>query len=346
MSDTDLELLNRYATHQSEDAFSELVHRHVALVHSAALRQVRSRNSRKRSPSPSSWISPGGSTDRSRHPSARLASSGDSSHRRGCHSSGIRRQTREQIAVELNSMNAATADWTRIEPLLDEALESSAKRTAPAIPPSLLRAPSVSRSGVCLGTTDDAAQSGSNALLRLRDFLGRHGVAVSSGVLATLLSKQVVEATPCTWSLPFERRSGHSPRPWPYLPCLHSRPGSTFIPPFPLFTIPGVALLAVATVLVVRTWTPRWTRTPERGGEPGASRRGEQPNRGERPTTPGDADREPNPLELLLGVQKARRGIQAGTTEYEGLRSAVLHAPIRRPTRIQLTHLRPNPNPQ
>jgi len=42
MSDTDLELLARYIRHHAEDAFAEIVRRHLDLVHSAALRQVRS----------------------------------------------------------------------------------------------------------------------------------------------------------------------------------------------------------------------------------------------------------------------------------------------------------------
>src|SRR5258706_9525037 len=42
MSDTDLELLACYARQHSEDAFAEIVRRHLDLVHSAALRQVRS----------------------------------------------------------------------------------------------------------------------------------------------------------------------------------------------------------------------------------------------------------------------------------------------------------------
>ena len=42
MSDTDLQLLARYARHHAEDAFAEIVRRHLDLVHSAALRQARS----------------------------------------------------------------------------------------------------------------------------------------------------------------------------------------------------------------------------------------------------------------------------------------------------------------
>src|ERR1043165_5949202 len=42
MSDTDLELLARYTRHHAEEAFAEVVRRHLDLVYSAALRQVRS----------------------------------------------------------------------------------------------------------------------------------------------------------------------------------------------------------------------------------------------------------------------------------------------------------------
>src|SRR5882672_6302454 len=42
MSDTDVELIARYTRHHAEDAFTEIVRRHLDLVHSAALRQVRS----------------------------------------------------------------------------------------------------------------------------------------------------------------------------------------------------------------------------------------------------------------------------------------------------------------
>ncbi len=42
MSETDVELLARYTRQRAEDAFEELVRRHLGLVYSAALHQVRS----------------------------------------------------------------------------------------------------------------------------------------------------------------------------------------------------------------------------------------------------------------------------------------------------------------
>src|SRR3984957_18666397 len=42
MAANDLELLGQFAREQSQDAFTELVNRHLSLVYSAALRQVRS----------------------------------------------------------------------------------------------------------------------------------------------------------------------------------------------------------------------------------------------------------------------------------------------------------------
>src|SRR5438093_6166069 len=43
MNETDLELLARYTKGRAEDAVAEIVRRHLDLVHSSALRQVRSR---------------------------------------------------------------------------------------------------------------------------------------------------------------------------------------------------------------------------------------------------------------------------------------------------------------
>jgi len=117
MSDTDLELLARYTRRGAEDAFAEIVRRHLDLVHSAALRQVRSpqlaeevaqstflklaQHARRLAPDTilSAWLYQ--VTRREAIDVVRREA---------------RRQLREQVATEMNAMNATAADWTHIEP--------------------------------------------------------------------------------------------------------------------------------------------------------------------------------------------------------------------------------------
>src|SRR6185503_11186879 len=125
MADTDLDLLARYTRHGTDDAFAELVRRHLDLVHSAALRQIRS-------PQLAEEVVQSVFTDLARN-AHRLAldtilsawlyqvtrrTAIDVVRREA------RRQLHEQMATEMNALNASTADWTHIEPLLDEAMHA------------------------------------------------------------------------------------------------------------------------------------------------------------------------------------------------------------------------------
>src|ERR1039458_6027246 len=125
MSDTDLQLLARYTRQNAEDAFAELVRRHLDLVFSAALRQIRS-------PQLAEEVAQSAFTDLARQ-AHRLApdtfltawlyqvtrrTSIDVVRREA------RRRLREHVACELNAMNATAADWTHIEALLDDAMQA------------------------------------------------------------------------------------------------------------------------------------------------------------------------------------------------------------------------------
>src|SRR5512147_2426001 len=108
-----------------QDAFTALVDRHLNLVYSAALRQVRS-------PQLAEEISQSVFTQLARHavslkPGTILAAW---LHQVTHHAaidvirSESRRQAREQIACEMSRvMDENPVDWTQIEPLLDQAVQ-------------------------------------------------------------------------------------------------------------------------------------------------------------------------------------------------------------------------------
>src|SRR5205807_10349377 len=125
MTANDLELLEQYAAGDSEAAFAELVHRHLDLVYSAALRQVRS-------PQLAEEVAQSVFTDLSRNagrlkPDTVLTAWLYQVARRSAVDvvrRESRRQLREQLAVELADMNAQPSLWNQIEPMLEEAMES------------------------------------------------------------------------------------------------------------------------------------------------------------------------------------------------------------------------------
>jgi len=198
MSDTDLQLLARYTRDHAEDAFAEIVRRHLDLVHSAALRQVRSpqlaeevaqsvftdlaRNARRLAPDTilTAWLYQ--VTRRTAIDVVRREA---------------RRQLREQIATEMNAMNATTADWTHIEPLLDEAMHALDETDRAAVLLRYFENKSLREVGATLGTSDDAAQKRvTRAVERLREFFTKRGVTVGAGGLAVVISANAVQAAP------------------------------------------------------------------------------------------------------------------------------------------------------
>jgi RNA polymerase sigma factor (sigma-70 family) len=198
MSDTDLQLLARYTGQHAEDAFAELVRRHLDLVFSAALRQVRS-------PQLAEEVAQSAFTDLARQ-ARRLApdtiltawlyqvtrrTAIDVVRRES------RRQLREQVACELNAMNTAAADWTQIEPLLDEAMHALEETDRTAVLLRYFENKSLREVGQTLGTNEDAARKRvSRAVERLREFFAKRGVTVGASGLVIAISANAVQAAP------------------------------------------------------------------------------------------------------------------------------------------------------
>src|SRR5713101_6886812 len=115
---SDLELLQHYARNKCEESFTALVNRHLNLVYSATLRQVRS-------PQLAEEVVQSAFMDLARQaqtlaPDTILTAWLYQVTRRTAINvvrREARRQLREQIATEMNAVNATATDWTHIEPL-------------------------------------------------------------------------------------------------------------------------------------------------------------------------------------------------------------------------------------
>ena len=198
MTADDLDLLRQYAAEKSEDAFTALVNRHLNLVYSAALRQVRSaqlaeevaqsvfsdlaRSAAKLKPDTilTAWL-----YEVARRTAIDLLRK------------EARRQLRERAALEMNAMNSSASDWTQLEPLLDEAMDALEATDRAAVLLRYFENKSLRDVGQALGTTDDTAQKRvSRAVERLRAFFASRGVSVGAGGLAAVISANAVQAAP------------------------------------------------------------------------------------------------------------------------------------------------------
>ena len=193
----DTQLLRDYAEAKSQDAFAELVRRHLDLVYSAALRQVRS-------PQLAEEISQSVFTDLARaadqlKPDTVLTAWLYQVARRTAIDvirRESRRQARERLAVEMAAMNTS-ADWTHIEPLLDDAMETLDEPDRAAILLRFFENKSLREVGQSLGTSDDAAQKRvSRAVERLREFFSKRGIAIGASGLIVLVSANAVQSAP------------------------------------------------------------------------------------------------------------------------------------------------------
>jgi RNA polymerase sigma factor (sigma-70 family) len=198
MSETDLQLLERYHRDHAEEAFAELVHRHINLVYSAALRQ-------SRSPQLAEEISQSVFSDLARNagklkPNTILTAWMYQVTRRTAIDvirQEARRQLREQIATEMNAMNASAEEWTQIAPLLDEAMSSLDESERAVVLLRYFENKSLREVGNTLGISDDSAQKRvSRAVERLRQILMKRGVTVGVSGLAAVVSTHAVQAAP------------------------------------------------------------------------------------------------------------------------------------------------------
>jgi RNA polymerase sigma factor (sigma-70 family) len=198
MSDTDLELLASYAREKGDDAFAEIVRRHLDLVYGAALRQVRSPQLAEEV-AQCVFLELASQASRFSSDTILAAWLYKVTHRISLNflRGEIRRQVREQTALQMNAMDANTADWNEIEPLLDEGMHSLEESDRAAVLLRYFENKSLREVGQFFGASEDAAQKRvSRAVDRLREFFMKRGITIGASSLVVMLSANAAQAAP------------------------------------------------------------------------------------------------------------------------------------------------------
>ena len=195
----DAQLLREYVERQSEQAFAELVGRHVNLVYSTVLRMVRDASLAedvtqavfiqlaRKAPSIRSGNALPGWLYRVTHGQAVNAMRAERT----------RRQHETEAVNMAQSDQPSTAAWESIAPHLEEAMNALTERDQNAVLQRFFQGRSWREVGAILALSEDGAQKRvTRALDKLRLHLARHGVAASASVIGMAISVNAVQAAP------------------------------------------------------------------------------------------------------------------------------------------------------
>src|ERR1039457_69097 len=194
------QLLAEYARNGSDAAFGELVTRYVDLVYSTALRLVEGDTHRAEDVAQTVFVD----LARVARTLPKDVSLGGWLHRDTCFGAAHatrgerRRQSRERQAVEMNALeNNSEADFSRVAPVLDEAINELGEADRTAILLRFFEQQNFRSVGRALGSNEDAARMRvTRALEKLESLLKRRGVTASSVTLAVVLGANAVQAAP------------------------------------------------------------------------------------------------------------------------------------------------------
>ena len=197
---TDSLLLKAYVERRHEAAFNELVHRHVDLVYSAAIRMVRD-------PHLAEDVTQGAFIALARQASELVerATLAGWLHRTAQHIAAQtvrtieRRRAREQEASAMGEQISTSPDvwWEQIEPHLDAALGELIDADRDAVVLRYFHKKSAAEIASILGVSDDAAQKRvSRAVEKLREVFAKNKITIGAGSLGILISANAVQAAP------------------------------------------------------------------------------------------------------------------------------------------------------
>jgi RNA polymerase sigma factor (sigma-70 family) len=196
---SDIELLDAYASSRSEEAFRELVVRHVDVIYSAAMRQLRNPHLAQEA-TQSAFITLAGKAGQLRRQTVIAGWLHRAVHFAALNlqRSEARRKHWEEEAATMNVPGEAEQSFQELAlPHVDGALAELSESDRDAIMLRFLQQKSLRDVAETLGTSEEAAKKRvSRALEKLRGLLARRGVAISAAVLAAGLSQMPVTAAP------------------------------------------------------------------------------------------------------------------------------------------------------
>src|ERR1700690_2887319 len=196
----DARLLEQFARNGSEEAFAALVRRHIALVHSVALRHTANAQhaqditqavfvilARKAGSLGRRTVLPGWLYHTARLTAANLQRA------------EMSRVRREQEAFMQSQLEEPATDalWRELSPRLDEAMAGLGASERDALVLRYFQNKSMAEVGKFLGLAENTAQKRvSRALEKLRTFFARRGVSSTTAIIAGAISANSVQAAP------------------------------------------------------------------------------------------------------------------------------------------------------
>jgi RNA polymerase sigma factor (sigma-70 family) len=202
----DYELLRRYAKSRSEEAFAELVRRHVNLVYSAALRQlgndahlakdvaqtVFTDLARKAGP-----LVRGGDASSPNSLTGWLYTSTHFAAAKIARTENRRRGREENFMREPVAETVPDADWEKIRSALDEAMHELKEPDREAILFRYFENQPFVQVGAKLGLNENAARMRvERALEKLRAIFAKRGITTVAAALASVISANAVQTAP------------------------------------------------------------------------------------------------------------------------------------------------------